>query len=322
MSQFEAEQDSKLEAAHPASATASEAATKAAVAAASKALLEATVTVHGTAFDHSSRAGTNQVYQAKGTGFVIDNRHILTDAHLADHILIDGSVTTYDGKEHRVHLVKFDDISDLAEYELDDHASFGKYNPVQFGPLVDVAKGTRMIAAAYRPETGKIEISQGIADGLITKDHELAREQSVAAAYNKRIGADPAPGIFDQYHRVVSSLDPDTKKDALTDLSRQFVSVPMALEGGASGAALFDLTGRLQGINALAGYTYTPALANQTRDLFTTLPTITAFLADKNNKFTFTYVNMQGHTLQGIERADHSKRRPFNAIDDVDAKLP
>jgi S1-C subfamily serine protease len=320
MSQFEAVKDAEPEAAHPASATASEAATKAAVAAASKALLEATVTVHGTAIDHSSRAGKTS--PAKGTGFIIDDKHILTDAHLADHIMIDGSVTTCDGKEHKVHLVKLDDIKDLAEYEFDDKTSFGKYKTVQFGPSEEVAKGTPVIAAAYRPETGKIEISQGITDGLITKDRELAREQSVAAAYDKSIGADPVSGIFDQYHRVVDGLDSETKKDALADLSRQFVSAPLALEGGASGAALFDLNARLRGINALAGYTYTPALANQTRDLFTTLPTITTFLADKNNKFTFTYVSAQGHTLQGIERADHSKRRPFNAIDDVEAKLP
>jgi S1-C subfamily serine protease len=322
MSQIEIVKVKSNQTAHAAEgAASSEAAAKAAVAAATKAVLEATVVVHGTAINQRASPGTDKTYEATGTGFFIDDKHILTDAHLADHILRDGRVRTYDGQEHRVHLVKLDDVRDLAEYELDEPTD-GKYKPITFGSLADVAKGTPLLAAAYRPESGQIEINQGTADGIISKDHELAREQSVAAALNRKIGADPVPGIFDQYHKVVNSLDSETKKDALADLARQFVSAPLGLEGGASGAALFDLEGHLRGINAMAGYTYTPALASETRDLFTTLPTITAFLADKNSKFKFSYIAVQGHTLQGIERIDHSKRRPFNAMDDIEAKIP
>jgi S1-C subfamily serine protease len=295
---------------------------KAPISAAAKAAIEATVIVQGGAINRSADPLAQTAYTATGTGFFIDDRHILTRAHLAEHIVFDGSVTTYDGQAHKVHLVKLDDVDDLAEYELDDKTSFGKYKPVHFGPPADVAKGTPAFSAAYRPETGKIEINQGVTDGIITQDGELAREQAVVEAYNKKIGADPVPGIHDQYHKAVDSLDAETKKDALADLNGRFISASLSLEGGASGAGLFDLAGNVRGMDKLAGYTYTPELADQTRDLFTTLPTITAFLAAKNSKFTFSYLTMQGHTMQSIERADHSKRPPFNALDDVKAKMP
>ena len=285
------------------------------------AALDATVIVQGQAISRGEDGvPVGQSYTARGTGFFIDDRHVLTNAHLAENIIFDGTAMTNDGQAHHMHLVKLDDVTDLAEYELDDKPAPGKYQHFDVAGDTTVRPGQTVFSASLQPDGG-VAINSGHVTGLTTKDAELARLQDVVAEYDKSHGFTPPPGIHERYTNVISHLDPETRKDAEANLNQEYVAAHMDLARGASGSALSDLEHHLLGINALAGVTSTPALASKTRDLFITLPEITAFLNSKNNKFNFGYSVLNGHSIQTIERANHSQRRPFNVLDDVDAKM-
>ncbi len=286
------------------------------------AALAATVTVQGRATSHGEDGiPVGQAYIAKGTGFFIDDGHILTDSHLAENIYSDATVTTQDGTVHGIHLVKLDDVTDLAEYELDQKPSPGIYPHIEPAKESTTEPDTIVFCPGWSPSAGKISVSVGRVVGTETKSEEFTRQQGIVDAYNKAHGLGPSVNERELYVKAMKKLDPASSQDAEKDFYRPMLSASVPLETGASGAALIDIQGELRGVMVLAGWTNNPELVPAIHSLFTTLPEITAFLNSRNTKFNFDYQIKNGHTYQSIDRANGDRRPPFNALVDVEAKM-